>query len=165
MILNPRLWPKRRLVLTAGWVLAVSAISSSLAEGPARQPSYQAVKPYLGLTPDISIAGLKGEFDEWLGYVDGKVYDAKAGYEYANPMVGRLYVSDHPTTLGSYYETPTHSGPIEIVAEHNGILTLRTRLGAFQKSGDEFGSGESLVRITTVTTFYFDLRHRRWLRP
>jgi hypothetical protein len=147
------------------WLTAFVCIAP-LAMAKDSSPCYQtSVKEYLGITRDVDIAGDKGFFDQWMGCVEGKLYGVFAGYELSNPMIGVLRVSDPPTAFGELYPLPHNDGPIEFVSEANGVLRLQTKIGTFEKYGDEFGNGHGFVTVDHVTTYYFDLRSRKFVGP
>jgi hypothetical protein len=148
------------------WMLLIAACDIIPASAQSLSKEHVSeVSDDLGIKPETYIGGVKGKFDEWTGYVDGKLFDVAAGYEFTDPLRGELFVSDHPDALGDYYETLAHSGPIDIVAENGGVLTLKTKVGTFEKSGDEFGKGHTFIKVDHSTTFYFDLRSRKFIKP
>jgi hypothetical protein len=114
---------------------------------------------------DVDVAGVKGIFDEWAGFVDGKLFDVTAGYEFIDPLAGEMFVSDRNASLGTLYETPVRAGPITIEGEHNGILILKTVPGRFEGIKDYDSHQANFVTVVEVKRFYFDLRTRRFINP
>jgi hypothetical protein len=124
------------------------------------------LKEHVGhVVSDAEVAGVKGYFDEWAGFVDGRLVDVAAGYEFSDPMVGVIFISDLASSQGRRFQTPVHAGPVTIDSEQDGILVLKTIPGRYEKTGDEFGNGHDLVTISDQRKFRFDLRANRFIGP
>lgn len=66
----------------------------------------------------------------WGGTIDGKVIGVYAGYRPENPAQGVIALMDDPNNpLGTFYTVS--SGPVRIVSERNGVLTLQSLTNAY----------------------------------
>ena len=109
---------------------------------------------------------VKGDFNGWYDYIDGKLITVWAGYYFPDPRGGTLFVDvegDGGDGNGKEYPPPVKAGPIRIISVIDGIVQLRTRAGTFAVySGD--GEAHPSVRIDHVTYFTFDLRTLKYVK-
>ena len=107
---------------------------------------------------------VKGPFDTWQDYFDGKLTTVWAGYYFPDPRDGTLFVGLGESDVnGKEYPSPVKAGPLRIISVIDGIVQLRTRAGTFAVySGD--GEAHPSVRIDHVTYFTFDLRTLKYVK-
>lgn len=69
----------------------------------------------------------------WGGEIDGKAIGVYAGYRPDNPFQGVIVVfADKNDERGKFYSTPKSTGPVRIISEVNGVLTLKSVAGEFE---------------------------------
>src|SRR6266545_3309884 len=68
----------------------------------------------------------------WRGYVDGNLFTVTTGSVYSNPSQGVIVVLDDIFSDPKQYLSPTAAGPLQIVAEKQGVLTLKSIPGEFE---------------------------------
>ncbi len=114
----------------------------------------------LGHMPAAGIRGFS-ELSFWGGQlhginnVDTQVF---SGVDQYNPSRGMLIIFNGSPRYDTYY-TPTATGPIKIIAEKNGVLTLQSTGGTYviyddNKSADEYEQ----VTVSGGKLYYFDLK-------
>jgi hypothetical protein len=131
--------------------------------------------PFRGLlnSDEVTVLFHRWEFkvnNYWGGILNGcqRVY---AGYEPRNPLQGHLAIYDHPGQWAAYdlFPTPTATGPVRIIGERDGVLTLESLSGIFDRdtSSDPAGGpdGSTVAHVTTPggARYVFDLRTLRYL--
>lgn len=82
----------------------------------------------LGIHKGADIAGVKGAFDEWDGYVDGTLYRILAGNEFSSQATGEIILDWGAKNGTEFYKIPK-SGLLEIVDAHEGTVFLRAASG------------------------------------
>jgi hypothetical protein len=105
--------------------------------------------------------------DFWGGLVKGECVGVYAGYDPADPLLGKLVVYRHPDEPSRFevYPTPKPTGPVEILSQANGALVLSSVRGAFdrdRRTPDPDGSTFEIVEAPGGETFVFDLRTLRY---
>jgi len=117
----------------------------------------------VGIITSAEIAGVKGFFDQWAGFIDGKLVIISAGYEFSDPSIGEIFVSDGTTSSGIKFEIPNHVGPVAITRVQNGVATLATVPGRYERSGDNVSDQDKFLQVSTIQKFYFDLRRNQFV--
>ncbi len=119
--------------------------------GPAPEPDFVGVS--------LAAEGLpypKGLFYSWTGKLDGAWRTIYAGYAFADPSQGLVIVDGGAE---KYVRTPDATGPLKIISERGGILTLQSEAGTFDAPTPET---ETEVATTVHTaggkTYRFDVR-------
>jgi hypothetical protein len=76
--------------------------------------------------------------DYWGGMLDGQCEEIWAGSEPRNPLQGELLLPNNSQGPEAYnlYPSPTATGPLRIVSESNGVLTVVSVGGTYQKVTD-----------------------------
>jgi hypothetical protein len=98
--------------------------------------------------------------NRWLGYESGKeksdatLIDVWAGGFANNPLQGFIEVR------GKKINTPTATGPVKIISERDGVLTLKSLKGEYAVLDPEDESKADVVKTPGGVTYYFDLRTR-----
>ncbi len=82
----------------------------------------------LGIHEGADIGGIKGNFDDWIGYLNGTLYRVLAGIEFSDEKTGVIIVNWGGENGTEFYHVP-NSGPLELVAEQNGVLFMRGHNG------------------------------------
>ncbi|HYU64739.1 MAG TPA: hypothetical protein VEK36_00510, partial [Candidatus Paceibacterota bacterium] len=95
----------------------------------------------------------------WRGYVDGNLFTVTTGSVYSNPSQGVIVVLDDIFSDPKQYLSPTAAGPLQIVAEKQGVLTLKSIPGEFEVYLEKTDKREK-VKTSGNTLYYFDLRTR-----
>ena len=101
------------------------AYADYLAAGP-HNPTF--APGDLGIKDDEIIAGVRGTFSAWEGYVDGQIYRVFAGQAPDEDQTGLLYVDWAPHDRGQFLRVPS-AGRLTIVAIHGGTLELGATTG------------------------------------
>jgi hypothetical protein len=105
--------------------------------------------------------------DFWGGILKGECEGIYAGYNPADPLQGELVVYDHPDEPWRYevYPTPTATGPVRIVAEKDGVLTLSSVRGTFDRHTETAtpeGSTFEAAKAPGGAAYTFDLSNLRY---
>jgi len=108
--------------------------------------------------------------DYWGGVLQGACKGVYAGYDPTNPLQGQLAVYNDPENPDRYdlFPTPTATGPVRIVAEKNGLLTVWSVQGKFDRntSFDSTASTDdslsNSVEAPGGAMYVFDLRTLRY---
>lgn len=88
-----------------------------------------------------------------------------AGASLANPQQGIVRVDDFSLTPPlRYYPSPTATGPLKVIAENNGILTLTSMKGIYN-AYDFAMDVSSKVSTPGGATYYFDTNARAFVTP
>lgn len=96
----------------------------------------------------------------WTGYVNGKFVVVTGTAEKADPSQGVLFVMNDFTPVGAQAITaPTATGPLKIVSEANGVLTLQSIGGTYEAYDAETNTRHE-VTTKGDTTYTFDLASR-----
>jgi hypothetical protein len=96
----------------------------------------------------------------WTGYVNGKFVVVTGTAEKADPSQGVLFVMNDFTPVGAQaISAPTATGPLKIVSEANGVLTLQSVAGSYEAYGPMTNT-RSEVTTSGGTTYKFDLASR-----
>jgi hypothetical protein len=91
-----------------------------------------------------------------------------AGYDPRNPLQGQLAVYRDLNNSSHYklYPTPTATGPIHIVSEVNGLLTISSQQGAFARNTEfdnpGFDNSTDMVNAPGGAIYVFDLHTLRY---
>jgi hypothetical protein len=116
----------------------------------------------LGISDDKQVAGVKGDFcNSWTGYVHGKLVVIVSGYEFENPLVGKLWIVEGSKTGHfAFFATPTSTGPACIIAEHNGTLLIKSQQGQYQQERE----GDKTRSVVTPgnATYNFNLEKQEF---
>jgi hypothetical protein len=99
--------------------------------------------------------------NSWHGYVGKKLMIAEGTGIFSNPTQGGIFVMEFGN-IGStnFYPTPTPTGPVKIVAEDNGVLTLESIAGEFGIGVVDGGGVSGMVTTPGGATYYFDMKTR-----
>ena len=105
--------------------------------------------------------------NQWRGksnYIDdertmlyGGVY---AGNHRSNPFQGEILIYNQQHMPGKYYPTPTATGPVRIISEKNGVLTLQSVGGEYEQSVDHGAAPSIKVIVQGGVTYHFNLKTR-----
>lgn len=87
----------------------------------------------------------------------GQLFELAAGFYKYDPSQGVFFASGQDgQTFRRTFPTPTKTGPVKIVSEKNGIVTLESVAGTFQ-TYDDGGAKDGTVKTPGGTTYTFDL--------
>ncbi len=93
----------------------------------------------------------------WTGYVTGKFIVVTGTAEKADPSQGVLFVMNDFTPVGAQaISAPTATGPLKIVSEASGVLTLQS-VGGTYEAYDADTNTRHEVTTKGGTTYTFDL--------
>ncbi|MEK7510021.1 MAG: S8 family serine peptidase [Patescibacteria group bacterium] len=100
----------------------------------------------------------------WQGYLDENSLDSliivAAGGSYPAPKQGMVVVLEKSFGGPSKtYPTPTATGPVKIVSEMNGVLTLESLAGEFEVYHEDTDMREK-VKTLGGSIYHFDIRTR-----
>jgi hypothetical protein len=101
--------------------------------------------------------------NRWIGYEPDKpkspltYTEVYAGGFGDNPLQGFIEVN---TKTGGRIETPTATGPVKIIAEKDGILTLESQKGEYGVYDPDDESRGEVVKTPGGVLYYFDIRNR-----
>lgn len=96
----------------------------------------------------------------WTGYVNGKFVVVTGTAEKADPSQGVLFVMNDFTPVGAQtISAPTATGPLKIVSEANGVLSLESVAGTYE-AYDANTNTRSEVSTSGGTMYTFDLSSR-----
>lgn len=87
-----------------------------------------------------------------------------AGFKYENPLQGVVeYHMANDSRKFDYYPSPEATGPLKIMSEKDGVLTLESQSGSFEKHdiAGEWPAEE--VRTPGGKTYFFDTRSFKFL--
>lgn len=94
----------------------------------------------------------------WGGEIDGKAIGIYAGYYPENPLQGVIAVfDDRNNSKSKFYSTPKSTGPIRIISELNGTLTLKSVSGEFEIY-DQNVYPSKKVQTSDSSAYLFDIR-------
>jgi len=157
------------------WALAVvlficcAAISILMETSQALAEERAHSSEELGINADLDdVAGVYGDFcNAWVGYIDGRRVRVVAGYEYKNPLIGILWMTDGTKSgITEVFETPTSTGPACVASEHDGILTIRSEAGTFlRRDRGAATNSEEQVATSGNGLYQFDIRTEQFLKP
>jgi hypothetical protein len=100
--------------------------------------------------------------DSWLSYVDGHAIYSTGAYLRRNPNQGvvLLYIDGVSQPHASYL-TPAASGPVRILSEVAGVLTLQSLAGKYDQTWeDDEPTGSVQTRGGTI--FHFNIKTRQF---
>lgn len=101
--------------------------------------------------------------NRWIGYEPSKprsdstyieVYAGGFTYE---PLQGAVMVN---AKNGGTFRTPTATGPVKIIAENDGVLTLESQKGEYGVYDPDDKSKGEVVKAPGSVLYYFDIRNR-----
>lgn len=96
----------------------------------------------------------------WTGYVNGKFVVVTGTAEKADPSQGVLFVMNDFTPVGAKaIYAPTATGPLKIVSEANGVLTLQSIAGTYEAYNADTNTRHD-VTTKGGATYTFDLASR-----
>jgi hypothetical protein len=161
-----KLSPEERATETARRVQLVHAKLQEMAEYESSEAEEPA--PELGITngafpPDVVGKGFRLTKNSWEGYVGDQLFDA-AGTAYVdNPKQGVVFVMKRgDITSIDTYDTPTATGPVEIVSVQGIILTLKSAAGTYRANDPADGQLLGIVKAPGGATYHFNLETRRF---
>lgn len=132
-----------------------------------QQPHLNEPNPFVGIlaADQVPAAFKPSEFKPlnfWGGDINNVRIGVYAGYQPANPMQGVIVVFDNPeSSSGQDYSVPVAAGPVRILAEKNGVLTLQAIAGDFEEfTDDDSGQPATMVHTTGGKKYFFDLSSR-----
>lgn len=132
-----------------------------------QQPRPTEPNPFVGILDagQVPAAFKPSEFKPlnfWGGDINNVRIGVYAGYRPDNPMQGVIIVFDNPeSSAGQDYSVPIAAGPVRIIAEKNGVLTLQAIAGDFEEfTGDDSGQPATMVHTTGGRKYFFDLSSR-----
>ena len=94
----------------------------------------------------------------WLGYLGNTLFSVTGSAQAHNPMQGVIFImaTEH-VYEGEIYPTPTATGPVKVVSEKNGVLTLQSIAGTYKIYRVEDGAVTGGVTTPGGATYTFDL--------
>ncbi len=100
------------------------------------------------------------ELNRWLGEKEGELLSIHVGYSTLDPLQGVVLVFDSNTggISGLFFPTPTMTGPVRIISETNGMLTLESQEGVFVSVNDDRDPPMKEVSTPGHTTYFFDTK-------
>lgn len=100
--------------------------------------------------------------NSWGGELDGKPIGVYAGYRPESPSQGVVVVFDDINdSKGKFYSVPTPTGPVRIIFEKNGVLTLKSVSGEFEVYDlKQETYPPKKVSVPGGATYYFDVKTR-----
>jgi hypothetical protein len=128
----------------------------------------QQLKPSeLGIFDEMDPTLLGKEYNPpvngWIGYINNTLVQAGGSNVAANPKQGVLFVMEAENISSSkVYPTPTATGPVKIVAENNGILTLKSIAGTNEMYSETDARVSGGVKTPGGDTYYFNLITRQF---
>ena len=103
-------------------------------------------------------------FGYWGGMVSSGYMGVRAGAAQKSPQQGAVLVSDATTGVGAnIYNTPSATGPVEIVSEANGVLVLHS-IAVSVDVYDEVADRHTTVATQGGTTYTFDTKTRTFVK-
>lgn len=94
----------------------------------------------------------------WQGYLDNTLFLVAAGGSYPEPLRGMVVVLDRGFSGARViYYTPTATGPVKIVAESNGVITLESVGGEYEVYNESTDT-RGRVRTPGGETYRFNVR-------
>jgi hypothetical protein len=161
-----------QLVVLAAFAILFSnagAIAQALPAGseqPIDSDESEDSEPQLGITngdfpPDVVGKGFRLTKNSWEGYVGDQLFDA-AGTAYVdNPKQGVVFVMKRgDITSIDTYDTPTATGPVEIVSVQGVILTLNSAAGTYRANDPADGQLLGIVKAPGGATYHFNVETR-----
>lgn len=144
--------------------------TNELARQQALHPSPNVEAP-LGIFEINSVTEIDKEFyiiNQWRGksnYMDeektmlyGGVY---AGNDISNPHQGQILIYNQRHMPGNFYSTPTATGPVRIVSEKDGVLTLKSIGGEYKVYNPSLDAEhQEKVKVKGGMMYYFNLKTR-----
>jgi hypothetical protein len=108
------------------------------------------------------------EFDKRFYIINGWKKDAvtvSAGYHLYNPLQGEIMVFDQEKGRSEFYLVPMATGPVKIISENKGIITLLTVGGTYevQDNNRDADHYEKLI-IGGGEVYRFDLKNKVFLK-
>jgi hypothetical protein len=103
--------------------------------------------------------------NRWIGFVPGKpksestYIEIYAGASKLDPLQGVVLINANE---GNPVQTPTPTGPVKIISEKDGILTLRSQKGQYGVYNPEDESKGEIVKTPGGVLYYFDLQTRKF---
>jgi hypothetical protein len=114
----------------------------------------------LGIQPDtIDFVPPPGAYiqptNTWLGYMGDTLLSITGTAKRDNPRQGAIFIMENDHVEGSkVYLTPTATGPVKVVSEKNGVLTLQSIAGTYEIAGN------GKVMTPGGVTYSFDVKTR-----
>ena len=121
--------------------------------------------PELGILPYPIDAKLLGDgfsppTSSWRGQINGELITVAGSALSSDPMQGMVFVmKDSSVATSKTYPTPTATGPVKIVSESNGVLTLKSIASTYEVYHEDTDTRES-VKTPGGATYYFDVKTR-----
>ena len=105
--------------------------------------------------------GLYPPTSSWRGYVNGELITTAGSALIRDPLQGVVFIANLEVGISTSktYPTPRATGPVKIVAESNGVLTLKSVAGTYEVYHKDTNTRES-VKVPGGTTYYFDVKTR-----
>lgn len=115
------------------------------------------------IDPTILGKGLLVGINTWQGYVDGKLVSITGTAQRDNPSQGVLFVWEPDNGIGTSrtYLAPTATGPLKIISEENGVLTIQSLAGTYE-ANDIQTDARSEVKTKGGDTYSFLLEAREF---
>lgn len=153
--------------MSAEEVASAYAKKQAMTKGPDKIPGADQVPTVvLGIKEATDATGLGKDLmpgtNSWLGYVDGKLVSVTGTAYLKDPSKGVLFVMQDGKIVGSQrYAAPTSSGPLKIVSESNGVLTIQSVAGTYEAYDADTNLRQN-VTTKGGTTYTFDTRTRTY---
>ncbi len=87
-----------------------------------------------------------------------------AGYKFEDPLQGLVEYHVGWERNFKYYPSPTATGPLKVVSEKDGILTLISVAGEYPKRDLAGENREVMVKTPGVATYFFDTKTLTFIR-
>jgi hypothetical protein len=118
-----------------------------------------------GLTMDPSVMDkgyVSKATNSWVGYVGANLVRVYATAQDSNPMQGIVFVDAFGAADSrQYIATPTATGPVKIISESNGVLTLQSIAGVYEVYREATDTIE-YVTAPGGTTYRFSVLTRKF---
>ena len=121
----------------------------------------------LGLIEPIEPDLLGKEFapptTSWLGRIDGRLMEAAGSFHVDNPAQGIVFLMQEgaPET-SQFFDTPSATGPVNIIGARDGVLTLRSLEGDYDARSAGDGLVLSRVHVVGGVTYHFNMKNRQF---
>jgi hypothetical protein len=94
----------------------------------------------------------------WVGYLGDTLISVTGTARNDAPMQGAIFIMENGQIVGSQvYLTPTATGPVKVVSEKNGVLTLQSIVGTYEIYRIDDGAVIGKVTTPGGSTYSFDL--------
>jgi hypothetical protein len=101
--------------------------------------------------------------NSWVGRINGKNLEVNGCSPLTNPLQGMVFVMQEGDVRTSrYYPTPTATGPLRVLDEKNGILTLQSVSGTLTRYAGPTYEGRVVEQVKTPGggIYHFNLKTR-----